>query len=101
MSDLEHARARFKAISEGHYVPKEISIEEAKTQLHAADPGINISGFLKALHEKKDLQKAAASVVHETLTEPAFICYWSPVLVELFQALLHAGKSIRSPKAEA
>jgi hypothetical protein len=100
MSDLEHARERFRAISEGQYVPKEMSVDEAKKQLHAADPGIDISGFLKAVHQN-DLQKAATSISIETLTDPAVIRYWSPVLVGLFQTLISAGKSKLSSKAEA
>jgi hypothetical protein len=99
MSDVEQARARFKAISEGHYVPKAMSLEEAKKQLRAADPAIDISDFLKAVHQK-DLQKAATSISLETLTDPAVVRYWSPVLVELFQELIAAGKSKLSSKAE-
>lgn len=99
MSDLEDARARLKAISEGHYVPKKISIEEAKKQLRAADPAIDISGFLKALHQK-DLEKAATSIALETLSDSAVVCYWSPVLIGLVQALIPAVKSKQSPKAE-
>jgi len=100
MTDLEHARTRLRAISEGHYVPKEISIEEAKKQLRAADPAIDISGLLKALHEQKDVQEAAASIVIETLSDPEVVCYWSPVLIGLFQALMPACKSIPTPKAD-
>jgi len=99
MTDLEQARTKFKAISEGHYVPKKISIEEAKKQLRAADPAIDISDVLKALHQKKDLQKAAASTLLETLTDPTVISYWSPALIGLFQALMPAGKTTPSSKA--
>lgn len=101
MTDLEHARTRFKAISEGHYVPKEISVEEAKERLRAADPALDISDMLKALHREEDLQKAAAAALLETLTHPAVISYWSPVLIGLFQALMPAGKPASSPTTEA
>jgi hypothetical protein len=100
MSDVEHARARLKAISEGHYAPKEISVEEAKKQLRAADPSIDISGFLKALHHEENLQEAATSAALETLADPQVVSYWSPVLIGLFQALISAGKSAASPKAD-
>ena len=101
MSELEHARARLKAVSEGHYVPKGLSVEEAKKQLRAADPAIDISGLLKALHHEKDVQKAATTVLLETLADPAVICYWSPALIGLFQALVPAVKSTLSPKKVA
>ncbi len=91
MSELEHARKRLKAISEGHYAPKAISIAEAKKQLYAADPSIDISGFLKALHQNNK-QKAATSLLLETLADPSVIAYWSPVLIGLIQTLMPADK---------
>jgi len=100
MSELERARERLKAVSKGHYVPKELSIEEAKAKLRAADPAIDISDVLKALNHEEDMQKAAASVTLETLTDPAVVSYWSPVLIGLFQALSSAVKQLQPPKAE-
>ena len=100
MSELEHARARLKAISEGHYVPKGLSVEDAKKQLRAADPAIDISGLLKALHHEENLQKAVTAVALETLADPEVIGYWSPALIGLFQALMPAGKSTPSPLAD-
>lgn len=100
MSELEKARARLKAISEGHYVPKGISIEDAKKRLRAADPAIDISGILQALHQGKDLEKAATSMVLETVSDPAVVHYWSPVLAGFVQTLIEAGKSKLSSKTE-
>lgn len=99
MSDLEDARARLKAIGEGHYVPKGISVEEAKKQLRAADPSIDISDLLQALNRGEDLQKAAAAVVVETLSDPEVIHYWSPVLAGLVKALIPATPPASSQKA--
>lgn len=100
MTDLELARKRFKAISEGRYASKGISIEEAKQQMRAADPEIDLSEILKALHQQTDLQKAATSTLIETMTDPAVIHYWSPALIGLFQALIPAGKSTPTSKTD-
>jgi len=97
MGDLEDARARFKAISEGRYVPKALSVEEAKKRLREADPGMDISGSLQALR-RNDTQKAAASVVLETLADPSVVSYWSPALIGLLLALMPAGESAPYPK---
>ena len=90
MSELEEARARLKAIAEGRRVPQGISIEEAKQRLRAADPAIDISDLLQALHRGENLQKAAAAVMVETLSDPEVVHYWSPILARLVQALLPA-----------
>ena len=99
MSELEEARARLKAIAEGHHVPKGISIEEAKQQLRAADPAIDISDVLQALHRGENLQKAAAAVMVETLSDPEVVHYWSPILVGLVQTLLPAMTPAPSKEA--
>lgn len=101
MSELKDARARLKAIGEGHYVPKGISVEEAKKQLRAADPSIDISDLLRALHRGEALQKAAAAIAVETLSDPEAIHYWSPVLAGLVQALIPASSHKAAHKSES
>ncbi len=91
MDELRGARRRFKALSEGRYVPKELSLEEAKKRLRQSDPGIDVSEALTALNQG-DLERAAAALVHQALL-PETIAFFAPLIAKGLESFVILGET--------
>ncbi len=58
----QQARARFRAVAQGHYVDHGLDVEQAKARLHDTDPGLDIGPLLGAV-EHGDYRQALASMI--------------------------------------
>ncbi len=88
MDELQEARRRFEKIARGEYVPKPMSVEEAKARLREADPGLDLSDVIAALDEG-DLQRAGLALFRQSVA-PQAIAYFAPLLAEAMAAALEA-----------
>ena len=87
MKELEEKKKRFKLLLEGKYIPKEISIEEAKKRLIETDPNIDISNVIKFFRtSKKD--KILKEILIELATNPDVLSYYMPLIKELLKILI-------------
>ncbi|WP_201351841.1 hypothetical protein [Hydrogenimonas urashimensis] len=83
---LTEARKRFEAIAQGRYVPKKLSVGEAKKRLRETDPGIDVSDLLCALAEG-DLKRAGSSFLWQTLA-PETVAYFTPLIVGAIASMM-------------
>lgn len=83
MERREEALARFEALAKGRYVPKKLSIGDAKERLRRVDPGLDFSHTFRALDEG-DLKGAATSIAIEVAAAKAFT-YFYPLVVDAIQ----------------
>ncbi len=79
MNEIEIKKNRFKLMLEGKYVPKGISIQEAKEKLKKTDPGIDISELLKIINNEKK-ENILKSILTELITNPDILVYYMPVI---------------------
>ncbi len=79
MNEIEIKKNRFKLMLEGKYVPKDISIQEAKEKLKKTDPGIDISELLKIINNEKK-ENILKSILIELITNPDILVYYMPVI---------------------
>ena len=87
MNNIEIKKKRFKLLLEGKYIPKDISIQEAKERLKKTDPGIDISNILKIINqEKKD--KILKEILIEIITNPDIFVYYMPIIKSILKILL-------------
>lgn len=87
MNNIEIKKKRFKLLLEGKYIPKDISIQEAKERLKKTDPGIDISNILKIINqEKKD--KILKEILIEIITNPDVLVYYMPLIKSILKILL-------------
>ncbi|WP_353661332.1 hypothetical protein [Hydrogenimonas sp. SS33] len=96
MDELTRARRRFEKIAKGEYVPREISPEEAKARLRAADPGIDLAEAIRALNEG-DLKKAGLSLLYQSLA-PETVAFFAPLLAQGLQAAFTALNAEEKPR---
>ena len=85
MDDYREARTRFEAIAKGRYVPKKLSVGEAKERLRRTDPGLDLSHVFQALDEG-DLKRAGTSLAIEVAAAQAFT-YFYPLAVDAVQLI--------------
>ena len=79
MSEVEIKKKRFKALLEGKYVPREITIKEAKKRLRESDPNIDVS-FVFEIVRSRNKEKILKNLVFELLTNPDIVVYYMPVI---------------------
>ena len=97
MDDRTEAKKRFDAIMKGRYVPKPVSLEEAKARVRATDPGIDISELLQALNEG-DLRRAGTSVFRQALA-PEAVAYFTPLILGTIESIVAATSGKKEKKA--
>jgi len=87
MEEIEIKKRRLKLMLEGKYVPKDISVEEAKKRLKETDPGIDISVFIKILNSN-DKDKILKDLLIEMITNPDILIYYMPVIKMILKSLI-------------
>jgi len=87
MEEIEIKKKRLKLILEGKYIPKDISVKEAKKRLKETDPGIDISAFFKILNTtNKD--KVLKDLVIEIITNPDILVYYMPLIKIILKSVI-------------
>jgi len=79
MEEIEVKKKHLKLMLEGKYIPKDISIKEAKKRLKETDPGIDISEFIRILNSN-DKDKILKDLLIEMITNPDILIYYMPVI---------------------
>jgi len=87
MEEIEVKKNRLKSMLEGKYIPKDISVKEAKKRLKETDPGIDISGFIKILHNA-DKDKILKDLMIEIITNPDILVYYMPLIKMILKSLI-------------
>ncbi len=87
MNDIEIKKNRFKLILEGKYVPKEITIQQAKEKLRKTDPGIDISGLLQIINSEKK-EYILKKIIVEITTNPDILIYYMPIIKTILKILI-------------
>jgi len=83
MGGRKEALTRFEAIAKGRYVPKKLSVREAKERLRRVDPGIDFSRVFQAL-DAGDVKRAGTSLAVEVAASQA-LTYFYPLVVDTVQ----------------
>ncbi len=87
MNEIEIKKNRFKLILEGKYVPKVITIRQAKEKLRKTDPGIDISELLRIINNEKK-EKILKEVLIELITNPDLLAYYMPIIKTILKVLI-------------